>query len=123
MRTEVARDYWDDWGLALLWISLLLGPLATASDLLVGYALVKPLCGRGHPEMLRLISVAALAVVAIGGAIGATCFARLRHTAIDDGGRVVDRSYFFAVVAIGLNVVCAILIVTAGGARLVISCE
>jgi hypothetical protein len=123
MRTDVARDYWDDWGLALLWTSMLLGPLAVSLDLLVGYALVKPLCASGDPERLRLISFAALSLTVIGIVVGASCFARLRQTAVDDGGRVIDRSYFMAVVAIGFNVLCAIVITTAGGARFIMSCE
>jgi hypothetical protein len=123
MRTDVARDYWDDWGLALLWTSMLLGPLAVSLDLLVGYALVKPLCASGDAERLRLISFAALSLTVIGIVVGASCYARLRQTAVDDGGRVIDRSYFMAVVAIGFNVLCAILIMTAGGARFIMSCE
>jgi hypothetical protein len=123
MRSDVARDYWDDWGLALLWTSMLLGPLGVSLDLLAGYALVKPLCASGDPEMLRLLSLAALSCAVIGIVVGASCFARLRQTAVDDGGRVIDRSYFTALVAIGFNVLCVILIMTAGGARFIMSCE
>jgi hypothetical protein len=121
--SEVERDYWDNWGLALLWTSLALGPTAVSIDLGAGYALVKPLCGSGHPEMLRLISLAALILTAIGTAVGVSCFTRLRRTAIEDGGRVIDRSFFTAIVAIGFNVLCALLIATGGGARMIMRCE
>ena len=123
MRGDVARDYWDDRGLGLLWTSMLLGPLAVALDLLVGYALVKPLCAADNREMLPVLSGAMVVLTVIGLAIGVSCFTRLRHTAVDEGGRVIDRSYFMALVAIGLSVLCAILILTAGGSRLVMSCE
>jgi hypothetical protein len=123
MRSGVAREYWDDRGLALLWASLLLGPFAVALDLLIGYALVKPLCASGDPEMLRAVSLGALAATGISTALGISCFTRLRRTAVEDGGRVIDRSYFTALVAIGLNVLCALLILTAAGARIVMSCE
>jgi hypothetical protein len=123
MRSDVARDYWDDWGLALLWTSMLLGPFAVALDLLVGYALVKPLCAADNREMLPVLSGAMFVLTVVGASIGVSCFLRLRRTAVDDGGRVIDRSYFTAMVAIGLSVLCAILILTAGGSRLVMSCE
>lgn len=123
MSSEVAREYWDDWGLVLLWMSVLLGPLAVSFDLGAGYALVKPLCAGARPDLLRLVSAAALALTAIGTIIGSVCWSRLRQTAIDDGGRVIDRSYFMSIVAIGLNVLSAILIATAGGARFLMSCE
>ena len=123
MRADVARDYWDGRGLALLWAAMLLGPLAASVDLGAGYALVKPLCASGQPQMLRAISIAALILTSTGVAVAASCFARLRRAAVDDGGRVADRSYFTALVAIGLNVLCAILIATAGGARIVMPCE
>ena len=123
MDADVPRAYWDGRGLALLWTSMLLGPLAVALDLGVGYALVKPLCGSGHPEMLRAISLAALALTTAGAVVGIACFTRSRPGAIEDGGRVIDRSYFTAIVAIGFNVLCAVLIATAAGARLIMSCE
>ena len=123
MNSDVARDYWDDWGLVLLWTSMFLGPLAVSLDLAAGYALVKPLCANGDPQMLPVLSGAAFVMTLIGTAIGRSCFARLRRTAVDDGGRVIDRSYFIAVVAIGLNVICAVLILTAGGTRFIVSCE
>jgi hypothetical protein len=107
MRGEVARDYWDDWGMVLLWTSML----------------VKPLCAADSREMLPVLSGAMFVITVIGMAIGGSCFSRLRRTAVDDGGRVIDRSYFTALVAIGLSVLCAILILTAGGSRLVMSCE
>jgi hypothetical protein len=123
MRPDVARDYWDDRGLALLWAALLLGPLAVSIDLGAGYALVKPLCASGQPQMLRAISIAVLILSGIGLTVGAWCFARLRRSAVDDGGRVIDRSYFTALVAVGLNLLSILLIATAGGARVIMPCE
>jgi hypothetical protein len=123
MKADAARSYWDDWGLALLWIAMALGPVAVSLDLGAGYALVKPLCGSGHPEMLRAISLAALIVAGVGAAVGIACVARLRPAATEDGPRVIDRSLFTAIVAIGLNVICALLIASAGGARVLMSCE
>ncbi len=123
MSGDVARDYWDDWGLVLLNAAMGLGPLAVSLDLLVGYALVKPLCASGQPYLLRTISLAALLTAAAGAFIGWRCLYRLVGRAHDDGGRVIDRSYFVAVVAVGLDVLCAVLILTAAGSRMLTPCQ
>jgi hypothetical protein len=123
MSADVARDYWDDWGLVLLNLAMGLGPLAVSLDLFVGYALVKPLCASGQPYLLRTMSLAALLIAGAGAFIGWKCLFRLTGKAHDDGGRVIDRSYFVALVAIGLDVLCAALILTAAGARALVPCE
>jgi len=40
------------------------------------------------------------------------CLLMLREGVTDDGARIIDRSYFVAIVAIGMNLLIAILIVT-----------
>ena len=118
-----ARDYWEHWGLILLWTAVLSGPVAWFLDQGLSYMLVKPVCTAGGRDVLTVISVAALAMAGAGGYTGWRCFAQLRG-ATDDGGRLVDRSYFMAVVGISLNVLVALLIVTAGVSRFLLSpCE
>ena len=106
-----ARDYWEDWGLVLLWTSMLAGPLAFALNLQVGYALVKWACSREQHFVLPLVAVLALALTGWGAWLGWSCLAQLR-AANEQGGSHVDRSYFMAVVAIGLNALLAFWIVT-----------
>jgi hypothetical protein len=112
MREQAARDYWDDRGLVLLWTAMLAGPVAFAFNLQVGYALVKWACSRQQPFVLLAVAMVALALTTAGAWLGWTCLAKLRGTANEEGGRVIDRSYFMAVVAIGLDALLALWMVT-----------
>jgi hypothetical protein len=119
-----ARDYWEDWGLLLLWTSMLAGPLAFAINLQIGYALVKWACSREQTFLLPLVSVLALALTAWGAWLGWTCLVKVRAAANEEGGRLIDRSYFMAVVAIGLNALLALWILTTMFPQAVLSpCE
>jgi len=118
-----ARDYWEDWGLVLLWVGLLSGPIAWFFDQGLAYVAVKPVCAGGAADVLTAITVVALALVAGGGWTAWRCLAQLRGAA-EDGRRLVDRSYFMAAVGVSLNVLVALLIVTAGISRFMLSpCE
>ena len=107
-----ARDYWEDWGLVLLWTSMLSGPLAFALNLQVGYALVKWACSRNQTFVLPIVAAVTFALAVWGAWLGWSCLVKLRPSADELGGRIVDRSYFLAVVAIGLNLMLALLIAT-----------
>jgi hypothetical protein len=123
MSGHEARTNWEGWGLLLLWTSFFLAPLAWAFDQSLSYALVKWVCATGHKNVLTVISLAALAMTGAGGRLGWVQLQRLRD-AREDGGRQPDRSYFLAVVAIGFNVLIALLIVTAAVPRFILSpCE
>jgi len=124
MTGREARDYWDDWGLVLLWTSMLAGPAAFGLNLQVGYALVKWACSRDQEYVLVLVAVVTLAIAAAGTFIGWTCFMKVRDLANEEGGSIVDRSYFMATVAIGLNLLLALVILTSGVSPFVLSrCE
>jgi hypothetical protein len=123
LRTHETHDYWEDRGLMLLWFAVLAGPTASVVDIGAGYALVKWTCATGHKEVLTAISAAALALTMAGAWVAWTFRERLRD-ANDQGGRVVDRSYFAAVVAIGLNLLNALLILLTTFPHFVLSpCE
>ena len=109
MGGHAARDYWKDKGLMLLWFSLLAPPVAWALDQFTSYVLVKPVCFADARFTLTAINGAALALVIAGGLVGRACLTRASG-GVDDGGRMVDRSYFIAVVAIAFNVLVALLI-------------
>jgi hypothetical protein len=106
-----ARDYWDDWGPVLLWTTVLSGPAAWALNELIGYAFVKPVCANGHRLILTLISGGGLALALVGLWIGWWCFAQVRDAASEEGARTIDRSYFMAIVGLGLNSIAAVYIV------------
>ena len=124
VRDEVAeRQYWDNRGVILLGTAMLAGPAAWTINQGLGYAGVKPSCFGGSDMPLLVISIVALGMTAAGGWLAWWCFQRVRH-ATEDGGRVVDRSYFMALVALGFNLLIALLIVTAAVPIFVLSpCE
>jgi hypothetical protein len=124
MGGDQARDYWEDRGLVLLWTSTLAGPVAFAINLQVGYALVKWACSREQAFLLPLVSVLALALTTWGAWLGWTCLVKVRDAANEEGGRQIDWSYFMAVVAIGLNGLLALWILTTMFPQAVLSpCE
>ena len=119
-----ARGYWEHRGLIWLWTSMLAGPVAFALNLQIGYALVKWACSREQEFLLTLVAAASFGLTAWGAWIGWTCLARLRGTADEQGGRQEDRSYFMAVVAIGLNLLLGLWVLTSAFPPLVLSpCE
>jgi hypothetical protein len=123
MSAYEARDYWDDWGLLLLWGSVLSGAAAWALNQLIGYALVKPSCAAGGPEMLLAVSGVTLAI-ALGGAwVAWSCLRKLRD-ADPTGGSRVDRSHLMAVGGVSLNLLIALLIVPNAVSQFLLSpCE
>jgi hypothetical protein len=123
MSRQQARDYWDDWGLVRLWASMLAGPAAFGLDLQAGYSLVKWACGREATFVLTLIAAACLGITLWGAAVARTSLRQTRAAA-EDGGTVLDRSYFMAAVALPLNLLLALLIVLTAVPHFVLSpCE
>jgi hypothetical protein len=123
VRDRVDADYWEQRGLVLLWTAMLLPMAAWGIDQLTGYALVKPVCASGHKNILTLIGAGTLAMTIAGIWIGWSCLSQLGD-GTEDGGRRIDRSYFMAMVAIGFNIIIALLIVTAAVPRFVLNpCE
>jgi hypothetical protein len=123
MRGPEARTYWEDRGLLLLVTSFLAGPLLWGLNLQIAYALVKWACSR--EQTFLLILVPALSLVATLGAawLAWSCRNMLRETT-DEGGTQEDRSHFLAIVAFGLNLLLALLIVLTAVPPLMLSpCE
>jgi hypothetical protein len=110
VETDLSRDYWEERGLALLWFAVLAGPAALFVNLFAGYALVKWACASGHTFVLTAIDIAMLGLSLAGAWVGWTCRERLRD-ATEFGGRIIDRSYFLAIVGIGVALINALLIV------------
>lgn len=120
---QAARDYWDGRGLALLWFSVLSGPVAWALDELISYSAVKPACFSDHRFALTAINGGALMIVVAGALVARSCMAKISG-ATSAGAQTIDRSYFTAVVGLGLNVLVALLILLATFPHFVLSpCE
>src|SRR3954447_23061398 len=113
---DVRGEYWEERGALLLWFGALSGPVAWALDQLISYSLVKPICAAGNKNLLTLISLAALLLIISGAYAAWTCLAQLRD-ANEEGGRRIDRSYFMAMVGLSLNLLIAILVITAAVPR------
>lgn len=110
MSGRAARNYWEDRGLLFLWTSLLGGPLAWALNQQLGYATVKLACSQDRAFIPTMIAVVALVGTLSAAWLGWSCYQKVRDVANERGGTMVDRSYFIAVMAIGLNLLLALLI-------------
>ena len=112
MQNGVAPGYWDSKGLTWLWMSFLAGPVAWTLNQGIGYAVMKPVCSHADVAVLWLIGAFTLVLACVGAWTAARCLLMLRDRATDEGCGVRDRSYFVAIVAIGMNSLIAVLIVT-----------
>jgi hypothetical protein len=111
MSTREAEHYWDDWGLLLLWLTVLSGPAAWALNQLIGYALVKPACSADSRLLLAAVSGVTFAITVAGGWKAWALF-RILRDANPKGARREDRSYMLAVGGVTLNALLGLLIVT-----------
>ena len=123
-RNDVVRPYWDDIGLLKLLMGIFIGPAAWALNLEINYSLVKWACRSAMPQVLPLMSGAALALAVFGLIASWRACAELRAQAHLHGGRVSDRSYFLSVAGISLSAIFALLILTSGSLHFIVGpCE
>ena len=104
-------------------VALIAGPLAWALRQLVSYALVRPSCAVGSAKWLLLIAAAMLLLTLSGAAAGRVCLVRSGARG-GDAGSAGERAWFMATVAVGLDLLIALLIVVSVVSELVLSpCE
>jgi hypothetical protein len=108
-RQDDRHDYWEHGGLVLLLMAMAAGPIAAALNLQLGYALVKWACATHNTGVLIAMTAGALATALAGAAIGWWSLQKIGAAANEQGGRTTDRSYFLALVAIGFNLLLALL--------------
>ena len=121
--TGEAREYWDDRGLVQLMAALFAGPVAAALHLQVSYALVKWTCATGGTGLLIAVAAVACIVSLAGAWLGWSLMGRMPQVS-EAGACRVDRSFFIAVVAIGLDVLLALFVIVSAFAVFVLSpCE
>jgi len=87
----------------VLWAGILAGPLAWSADLAVSYALVKWTCSTQRTAVLHLITVATLAVVALGAAIAWQSRMAASSAGSTDGGRPIERAQFMALLGLATS--------------------
>jgi hypothetical protein len=106
------------------WFALSLAPAAWLIVQGVGYPLVRWVCATGNSRILLVISVIALLMTVAGILLGASSLLSLSGMATVDGGRKTDRRYFVAQLAVGFNVLMALLIAATALSQGVLSpCE
>lgn len=105
-------------------LAFFLAPLAWTLDEGLSYVLVKPVCGGGYPApVLLVVSLVAFGMSAGGAWLGWSSFQQVR-SADEHGGTPLDRRYFIALVAIGFNLLIALLVINAAIPRVILSpCE
>jgi hypothetical protein len=124
MAGDTTTSYWDTKGLALLWMSFFAGPIAWTLNQGIGYAVMKPVCRSADVSVLWLIGAFTFVLACLGAWTAARCLLALGEGATDAGGSVIDRSFFVAIVAIGMDSLIALLIVTSIIPQLLLSpCE
>jgi hypothetical protein len=113
----------NDLDLAWLLAAFLAGPAGWAFTQGAGYASVKPACAGGSPFVLGLIALVGLSAAVSGAWLAWRRSSSLREVAVESGGRDIDRSYFLAAIAAGMNTLIALLILTTLVAQLWGRCE
>jgi hypothetical protein len=104
----------------MIWFALFAGPVAWALRQLASYALVASACRAISTGPLIAIAATMLAMTLWGAWTGWLCLIRSRGHA----GAVMMRASFMASVAVGLNLLVALLIVLSTVAEFVLSpCE
>ena len=87
-------------GIATQWAGVLAGPIAWALDLTIGYSRVKEACGTPWMWALHVMTLAALVIIALGAWAAWTALRATPDDAPTDGGRVIDRSRFLAILGL-----------------------
>jgi hypothetical protein len=83
-----------------VWLAVAAGPVAWAADLLVSYALVKWSCGAQKIAVLRLVTPAALILIALGAVSGMLALARIPANVPLDQAHPDSRRHFLAVLGL-----------------------
>jgi len=100
--------------------SLLIGPIAWATDLGFSYMSVYHACSTGHFYVLHVISLIALIVALTGAFVGWREFQAVRQ-GFDDGGTPLDRSHFMALLGIASSIGFAVVIIATAVPRFILS--
>lgn len=120
---DTALEGPNDFDLPWLLAAFFAGPAGWVFTQGAGYAIVKPACAGGSPFVLALIALVGLVAAGTGAWFAWRRASSLRAIAVDNGGRDIDRSYFLAAVATGMNVLIMLLIITTVSSQLWNRCE
>jgi hypothetical protein len=109
--SNIAGDFKEGAGPAALWAGLLAGPLAVLLQLEINYALVLRACRSGEEFWLHVVSLAALALTAVGGLLSWRNHRRAGGEWDDEGAGVLPRSRLMAAVGILISILMALVVI------------
>ncbi len=115
---DKAKSAWRD---LLLSAGIWLGPLAWALDLGFSYSLVAHSCSTGHYYVLHLVSAVCAAIALAGLGIAAQQYRQLPPGVNEEGGSVLDRVHFMALLGMTSSVGFFILIIAGAVPRWILS--
>jgi hypothetical protein len=95
----------------VLWIGILAGPIAWATNLLVGYALAHWTCNSQHQFVLHLFALGALIVTAAGASAALHSARQIPRETPTEGGRPIDRSRFMALLGLMMSALFATVLI------------
>jgi hypothetical protein len=111
LSAETTADFKNGAGAALLWACVLAGPLAALAQLQADYALVLWVCGSGQGWTLHAVSLLALLVCALAGALAWRNWRRAGARWEDDGAGALPRSRFMSVVGMLVSAHSALVVI------------
>jgi len=101
-------------------VDFLIGPAAWGLDLLISYALVPHACSTGRFYVLHISSLVWLAAALTGAWLAWRRYSDVRG-GNDEGGRVIDRAHFLALLALLSNLWFAVVIIAGAVPRWILS--
>jgi hypothetical protein len=118
---DVTRRWFDaPTGISTLWAGILAGPVAWALDLTLSYSLVQWTCGGGHPIVLHVISLFAVAITAGGAFASWRALHSVPEGAPDDGSQPEQRGRFMALLGLSMSALFGLVVIAAAIPRWVL---
>ena len=112
MERETDHAFNEPRGIVLLWVAVLIGPIAWFLHQQVGYGMATFACGRNWEVGLHVVTGIALLVTALGAIVAWRTWARLGRVGTAHEGGTVARSRFMALGA-GLSSLFFALVIVA----------
>lgn len=98
-------------GQALLWLGVLIAPLAFLTHLEINYALVTRLCQSTHKLTLPLVTILFLLIAALGGFIAWRNWVAAGRKWPGEAGSIMERSRFMAVVGLLISAIIMLALI------------
>jgi len=89
---------------------VVIGPVVFGADLLIRYALVQHACSTGHHYVLHVVSFVCLLIVLTAALLAWRQYAGVLN-ASEEGGTEFDRTNFVSLLALLMELGCALLII------------